>query len=151
MGATSVTGTGAGSSEGLIKGPGNNRNIYEPLNGAHVVAAGEIYSDGYWQILVNVPGLTETPDKYAVIVTQSDFSNSDGHGNRPPHVEKLDVESNNLDDVGYDLTSDYSAVQSYNWELPMGGFILHTGNTASHMFNYVIVRVGGGHTESWDF
>jgi hypothetical protein len=48
-------------------------------------------------------------------------------------------------------TSDYSAVQSYNWELPMGGFILHTGNTASHMFNYVIVRVGGGHTETWDF
>jgi hypothetical protein len=151
MGATSVTGTGKGSSEGLIKGPGNNRNIYEPLNGSHVVAAGEIYSDGYWQILVTVPGLTETPDKYAVIVTQSDFSNYDGHGYRPPHVEKIDVEGHNLDWWGYEYSSDNSAINEKYWELPMGGFILHTGSSNEHMFNYVIVRIGGGGNSTWDF
>lgn len=40
MGATSVTGVGPGSSEGLHKGPGNGRNLYVPLQTPHVVAAG---------------------------------------------------------------------------------------------------------------
>ena len=151
MGATSVTGTGKGSSEGLIKGPGNHRNIYEPLNGAHVVASGEIYSDGYWQILVKIPGLTETPDKYAVVVTQSDFTNYDGHGERPPHIEKLDIENHNLNWWGYEYSDDYSAVIEKYWELPMGGFILHTGSYRNHMFNYVVVRIGGGGNATWDF
>lgn len=40
MGATSVTGIGPGSAFPGQKGPGNERNIYVPLAGPHVVAAG---------------------------------------------------------------------------------------------------------------
>ena len=42
MGATSVTGIGPGSAEGLHKGPGNGRNLYVPLQTPHVVAAGTV-------------------------------------------------------------------------------------------------------------
>lgn len=42
MAATSVTGTGNGSSDGLNKGPGNKRTIYQPANGAAILAAGEV-------------------------------------------------------------------------------------------------------------
>lgn len=42
MGATSVTGVGPGSSEGLHKGPGNGRNLFVPLQTPHVVCAGTV-------------------------------------------------------------------------------------------------------------
>src|SRR5689334_19934187 len=40
MGATSVTGTGLGSADGHNKGPHNGRDLFVPLQSAHVVAAG---------------------------------------------------------------------------------------------------------------
>lgn len=40
MTATSVTGRGPGDAHPGIKGPGNNRNVFNPLLSAHVVTAG---------------------------------------------------------------------------------------------------------------
>ena len=57
MSATSVTGKGVGSSEGLNKGPGNKRVIYQPANGAAILAAGEVWDyDDVWQLEVRIPG-----------------------------------------------------------------------------------------------
>jgi hypothetical protein len=138
MGASSVTGVGKGSSEAGNKGPGNNRNIYVTTNGPHIVASGEVINvDDCWQVYVAIDGLTETPDKYTVIVTQSDWANNDGRGNRPPHIEKLDIMDNNYDDVDGD------------WEGPMGAFVLHTGDdnqtdsSYPRKFGFIVVRTGG--------
>jgi hypothetical protein len=139
MGASSVTGvSGAGSAEAHSKGPQNNRTIYQTLNGPYVVAAGEVLNvDECWQVLVEVAGLTENPDNYTVVVTQSDWSNYDRRPNRVAHIEKLDSEGNNWDDV------------EGEWMGAMGGFVLHVGdpdNTYSsypRKFGYIIVRNGG--------
>lgn len=148
MGATSVTGVGNGSAEGLNKGPSNNRTVYTAIHNAHVVAAGEVIGDGCWQVLVDVPGLTESPDKYVVLVTQSDWSNDDGRGEYPPHVEKIDILGNNEQNI---LTGEGSGPDDSTW-YTMGGFILHTGdgdmpNTCcgyGRRFAWVIIRKGGG-------
>lgn len=139
MGASSVTGvSGAGSAEAHSKGPQNNRTVYQTLNGPHVVAAGEVLNvDECWQVLVELNGLTENPDNYAVFVTQSDWSNYDGRPYRVAHIEKLDSEGNNWDDVEGD------------WVGSMSGFVLHTGDTSyvnsgyPRKFGYVVVRTGG--------
>ena len=67
------------------------------------------------------------------------------------HILKLDIENHNLNWWGYEYSDDYSAVIEKYWELPMGGFILHTGSYRNHMFNYVVVRIGGGGNATWDF
>jgi hypothetical protein len=147
MGATSVTGVGNGSAEGLNKGPGNNRTIYTTVNGPHVVAAGEVYSDGCWQVQVDVPGLTETPDKYVVLVTQSDWSDSDGRGNRPPHIHKYDIYGNSQYNV---ITGEGSGPDENTW-YTMAGFVLHPADDDyadiccdfGRKFGWVIVRAGG--------
>lgn len=138
MGASSVTGVGKGSSEAGNKGPGNNRNIYVTTNGPHIVAAGEVINvDNCWQVYVPIDGLTESPDKYTVMITQSDWANYDGRGNYPPHIEKLDTIGNNFDDVNGD------------WEGPMGGFVLHTADNDQtnssypRKFGFIVVRTGG--------
>ena len=139
MGASSVTGVGKGSSEAGNKGPGNNRNIYVTTNGPHIVASGEVVNvSDNWQIYVSIAGLTESPDKYTVVVTQSDWTNYDGRGNRPPHIEKLDTMGNNYDDVDGD------------WEGPMAGFVLHTADSNnvaesgySRKFGFIVIRNGG--------
>lgn len=139
MGASSVTGvSGAGSAEQYSKGPQNKRTVYATLNGPHVVAAGEVLNeDDCWQVLVQVVGLTESPDNYTVVVTQSDWSNYDGRGQYPPHIEKLDSNGNNWDDV------------EGEWEGAMSGFVLHTGDPDNtnpgypRKFGYMIVRNGG--------
>jgi hypothetical protein len=138
MGASSVTGVGNGSSEAGNKGPGNNRNIFVTTNGPHIVASGEVVNtNDSWQINVVIEGLTESPDRYTVVVTQSDWANNDGRGNYPPHIEKLDTIGNNFDDVDGD------------WEGPMGGFVLHTADndqtdsSYSRKFGFIVIRNGG--------
>jgi len=138
MGATSVTGvSGAGSSEAYNKGPGNNRNIYQPLTGTSIVAAGEVFNEGCWQTLVQFPALAESPDNYVITVTQSDWSNNDGAGHRPPHVEKLDQD-------GYN--SEYWYCETgHPWgpNSKLGGFVLHGGSDCLHKYGWMIVKVGG--------
>jgi glucuronate isomerase len=51
-----------------------------------------------WKETVKFPKpLAMTPDHYVVMLMQSDATNSDGHGEYPPHVEKLDEFGNNQD------------------------------------------------------
>ena len=154
MSATSVTGKGAGSSEGLNKGPGNKRVIYAPKNGASILAAGEVWDfDGVWQLEVRIPGITESPDDVTVLVTQSDWTNYDGRGNRVPHIEKIDSNGNNFDDSDnvIDSSGDYDI---YKWEtgVTFAGFILHTGDPYGtdsgypRKFGYVVLKTGGGNS-----
>ena len=163
MSATSVTGKGAGSSEGLNKGPGNKRVVYAPKNGASILAAGEVWDmDGVWQVEVLIPGIDEHPDNVTVLITQSDWTNYDGRGNNPPHIEKIDSNGNNFDDSNYtiDCSGDYPI---FKWEpnVKFAGFILHTGDSSNvdasyfdcggpqsypRKFGYVVLKTGGGNT-----
>ena len=133
MSATSVTGIGQGSAEGNFNGPGNNRNLYQPLNGPmSVVAVGECITNqdthGNWQVVVEFPTpLSEGPDLYAVFAMQSDSANNDSRNQYPPHIEKLDANGNN---------------KSQGWDSPMGGFVLHTGDSQERTFMYMVVRYG---------
>jgi hypothetical protein len=146
MGASSVTGKGIGSAEGTNKGPQNNRQIYVTLQQPHVITAGEVLNDdNCWQIEVIIPGLTESPENYVVMITQSDWTNYDGRPNNPAHIEKIDQNGNNLSDNNDVWPAD--AV--------MGGFILHTGDDSCtdwdcypRRFGFVVVKTGVGSTYS---
>mgnify|MGYP003351862569 FL=1 len=154
MSATSVTGKGVGSAEGLNKGPGNKRVIYAPKNGASILAAGEVWDyDDVWQLEVRIPGINEHPDNVTVLITQSDWTNYDGRGNNPPHIEKIDSNGNNFEDSDYleDCSGDECV---YAWEpgVTFGGFILHTGDSSGtdsgypRKFGYVVLKTGGGNS-----
>jgi hypothetical protein len=152
MSATSVTGKGNGSSDGLNKGPGNKRTIYQPANGAAILAAGEVWDyDEVWQLEVRIPGINENPDDVTVLITQSDWTNYDGRGNNPPHIEKIDSNGNNFDDSDYTY-DDSGDETTYKWEqgVTFGGFILHTGDDGGtdsdypRKFAYVVLKTGGG-------
>jgi len=129
MGATTTQGTGPGSAEAYNKGPGNNRDIYAVLNGPHVVDAGIVTISGNpWKKTITFPKpLAMTPDHYVVMVMQSDITNSDGHGEYAPHVEKLDQYGNNQD-AGFVGN--------------MGGFVLHSGDNTDRTFMYLVVSTG---------
>jgi len=133
MSATTTQGTGTGSSEGLNKGPGNGRNIYQSLNGPHIVLAGQVYNDECWQTLITFPSLPSSPDKYVILVTQTDWANNDGSGYRPSHTEKLDQYGDNLDD------------NNNEWPLDakLSGFVLHGGSENDHRYDWVIIKAGG--------
>lgn len=152
MSATSVTGVGKGSAEGLNKGPGNKRVVYAPKNGACILAAGEVWDyDDVWQLEVRIPGITESPDDVTVLITQSDWTNYDGRGDNPPHIEKIDSNGNNFDDSDYIQDCDGDECV-YKWEpgVTFGGFILHTGDDDGtnsgypRKFGYVVLKTGGG-------
>lgn len=154
MSATSVTGVGKGSAEGLNKGPGNKRVVYAPKNGASILAAGEVWDyDDVWQIEVRIPGIEESPDNVTVLITQSDWTNYDGRGDNPPHIEKIDSNGNNFDDSDY--TEDCSGDECiYAWEsgVTFAGFILHTGDNDGtnsgypRKFGYIVLKTGGGNS-----
>jgi len=152
MATQSTTGVGNGSAEGLNKGPGNKRTIYAPLNGPCVLAAGEVWdNDDVWQLEVRIPGINENPDDITVLVTQSDWTNYDGRGDNPPHIEKIDSNGNNFEDSDYieDCSGDYCV---YKWEpgVTFAGFIIHTGDDDGtdsgypRKFGYIVLKTGGG-------
>jgi hypothetical protein len=91
MGATSVTGVGTGDAFPGIKGPGNNRNAFVPLAGAHVVAAGiTLMRDNTWKIDVLLPEpLKYGIDSYAVLVTPQ-ISTGTGELNHQSGFESQD-------------------------------------------------------------
>ncbi len=69
MGATSVTGVGAGSAEGSTKGPNNGRNIYAPLLSPHVVAAGRVTLSGGVKTVTFPTALPGSQINYVVVLT----------------------------------------------------------------------------------
>ena len=74
MGATSVTGVGPGSADGEHKGPGNNRNVFQPLNAAHIVAAvsGTLSGANPGVLTVTFGAvLPEASTKYTVLLTDT--------------------------------------------------------------------------------
>lgn len=88
MGATSVTGIGPGSSEGLHKGPGNGRNLFVPLQTPHVISAGTVtLASGVATVTFPTPlggsetgyvvMLTAEADDYASVSAKTD--NADGN------------------------------------------------------------------------
>ena len=127
MGATSVTGVGPGSASKL-GAKHNNISINDP----HIIMCGDLTTSinigaGNWQAKVSFPELPLGPEAYSVFVLQSDYTNSDGRNNYPPHCEKLDANGNNEDD-GFDSG--------------FGGFILHTGDSQERRFMYMVVTNG---------
>jgi hypothetical protein len=139
MGATSITGVGQGSSEGSNKGPGNNRTIYQTINGPSIVAAGRIENDGCWQVLVTLANeLPGSPDSYAIFVTQTDWYNDDGRSYRPPHTEKIDQYGHNL---GYYWDENGDPIWASDSKLKQ--FVLHVGDDGYHRYEWVIMKIGG--------
>ena len=132
MGASTVTGKGVGAA--FTKGPQNGRSYFAPIGaGCVVVACGECTTEpdttgsGNWQVIVRLPEFPEGPEKYGVFAMQSDFTNSDGRNQYPPHIEKLDVFGNNADN---------------GWEGGFAGFNLHTGDNDERVFMYQVVKYG---------
>ncbi len=127
MGATTSEGTGVGSAEGACKGPGNGRNQFVSAAGPHIVASGVTITSG-WKTTITFPTvLSMTPDKYVIMLMQSDIANDDGHGSHPPHVEKLDANGHNQDD-GFDSN--------------LGGFVLHNGDGDNRTFMWMVATTG---------
>jgi len=127
MGATSVTGVGQGSANKV--GPAI-KNI--TINDPHIIMSGNCdtsvdIGSGNWQVLVEFPELPLGPEHYSVFVIQSDHGNSDGRNQYPAHIEKLDANGNNEDD---------------GFETGFGGFILHTGDSDTRTFMYMVVKNG---------
>jgi hypothetical protein len=78
MGATTTTGTvppnnGAGGAW-ANKGPGNNRNVFVPLETPHVVCAGTITTATNAATVTFPTALPEVPANYVVLVTTVDAS-----------------------------------------------------------------------------
>lgn len=69
MGATSVTGTGDGASWAGQKGPHNNRDIFVPQNGAHVVCSGRNALVGGALTITFPTALTGSHTNYVVHAT----------------------------------------------------------------------------------
>jgi hypothetical protein len=127
MGATSVTGVGQGSANKV--GPAI-KNI--TINDPHIIMSGNCdtsvdIGSGNWQVLVEFPELPLGPEHYSVFVIQSDHGNSDERNQYPAHIEKLDANGNNEDD---------------GFETGLGGFILHTGDSNTRTFMYMVVKNG---------
>ena len=127
MGATSVTGVGQGSANKV--GPAI-KNI--TINDPHIIISGNCdtsvdIGSGNWQVLVEFPELPLGPEHYSVFVIQSDHGNDDGRNQYPAHIEKLDANGNNEDDI---------------FDSGFGGFILHTGDNDTRTFMYMVVKNG---------
>lgn len=127
MGATSVTGVGQGSA---VKVSPAVKNI--TINDPYIIIAGDCdtsidIGNGNWRVLVKFPELPLGPEKYSVFVVQSDYGDSDGRNQYPPHIQKLDANGNNEND-GFDSG--------------FGGFILHTGDNETRRFMYMVVKNG---------
>lgn len=74
MGATSSTGVGIGGAW-HNKGPGNGREQYVALVSPHIVASGIVATTG-WKTTVTFPqALLGTPEKYVIMLMQSDSTN----------------------------------------------------------------------------
>lgn len=89
MGATSITGVGAGAAN-VTRGPSNNRNQYASLLDPHVVWHGKIYNnDG--SVTVNLPSnIKDVPEKLTILCSGKTYGvtkNLDGDG----LVESFDI------------------------------------------------------------
>jgi hypothetical protein len=83
MGATSVTGAGAGAAE-PNRGPGNNRNQYVSLLDPHVVLTGKNFTDGGNMAIVLPPDLVLPPEQLSIMVSGKAWAankNTNGDGN----------------------------------------------------------------------
>ena len=89
MTATSVTGRGPGDAHPGIKGPGNNRNVFNPLLSAHVVTAGRITLSGGVGTVTMATPLAGSESNFGVQLTSSSSAtvawvtslDDDGDGN----------------------------------------------------------------------
>lgn len=135
MPATTTEGTGPGEAR-TSRGPdgGNRLNSgYIPATAPKVVAAGHLTTEGSegagnWQqrVTFDVP-FDGNPHNYVVMTQQDDYGNGDGRNQYPAHIEKLDADGNN-EDQGY--TGGF------------GGFIVHTGDSNSRRFMWMVVKIG---------
>lgn len=82
MGATSVTGVGAGAAE-PNRGPGNNRNNYVSLLDPHVVLTGTVYPNNGEETVTLPSNLKDVPEKLTCLVAGKGHAvdkNLDGDG-----------------------------------------------------------------------
>ena len=133
MAADTTQGTGLGAAK-TTRGPdGGANNVYLPVSGPHVVAAGHCTTAGpgtNLQITVKFPvALVGMPHDYVVVTQQDDYTNEDGRNRYPAHIEKLDARFHNEND-GY--TGGF------------GGFVLHTGDSDERRFMYTVIKIGSG-------
>ncbi len=76
MGATTVTGKGAGAAHNN-KGPQNGRNVYQPLLSPHVVAAGTEALGGGGTATITFPNPLANPAaNYVVMLTPGETSST---------------------------------------------------------------------------
>lgn len=107
MGATSVTGVGAGAAE-PNRGPGNNRNQYVSLLDPHVVYSGTIYTNSGNATVVIPPTVKDVPEKLTLICGGKGYAvdkNLDGDG----LVESFDIIGAKKTDVDFIVLKDPSS------------------------------------------
>ncbi len=75
MGATTVTGKGAGAAHNN-KGPQNGRNVYQPLLSPHVVAAGNHTLAGTSDTITFPNPLANPAANYVVMLTPAETSST---------------------------------------------------------------------------
>ena len=78
MGATSATGKGVGMA-GSQKGPGNNRNMFEPMVNPHIIAAGKVTLDTNAAAVV-FGGVDSVTGNYVVLTTVQGASLGSSNG-----------------------------------------------------------------------
>lgn len=102
MGATSVTGVGAGAAN-VTRGPGNNRNQFSSLLDGHIVWHGKIYIDTGTggNATVDLPSnLKDMPEKLTILCSGKTYGvnkNLDGDG----LVESFDIQGAKDRDVDF--------------------------------------------------
>lgn len=67
MGASSITGVGAGAAEN--KGPGNGRNTFVPLTSPKILLTGQVLLDGDGEATVAVSGIPGGEEDHGVFVS----------------------------------------------------------------------------------
>jgi len=107
MGATSVTGVGAGAAE-PNRGPGNNRNNYVSLLDAHIVYTGKAYPNNGTVTITLPSNLKDLPEKLTCLVAGKGWTtdkNLDGDG----LVESFDIFGAKKTDIDFVIVKDPSA------------------------------------------
>jgi hypothetical protein len=106
MGATSVTGVGAGAAE-PNRGPGNNRNQYVSLLDPHVVYSGTVNTLGGTNTVILPPAVKDLPENLTLICGGKGYcsnKNLDGDG----LVESFSVTGAKKTDLDFIVVKDPS-------------------------------------------
>jgi hypothetical protein len=131
MGASSVTGTGAGSAEKSgVKGPSNGRNMFVPQLCPHVVMAGEVDTDVQGVATVYFPEgpLPKSEVNYVVMVT--------------PIVRAEDAVPLDLQATDWYVTK--NDVSDHFDNFVITSTLLQAGGVYTGRFMYEVVTVGFG-------